>query len=66
MNALSVGLANHKTTLVGAGVGSLFYADNIGFRVPANETEWISFAISVLLAVLGLLAKDATTGSRPS
>lgn len=58
------GLKNGKTTVTGGLLGATVYADQVGFALPATRNEWFSFAISVLLAVLGLLSKDTTTGSQ--
>jgi hypothetical protein len=64
MNAFNVGMSNYQTTLAGAGLGTAYYVNNVGLQFPSNQGEWVSFAVSLLLYVLGLLAKDAVTGSR--
>ena len=65
MDAFRVGLANYQTSVAGVGLGTLNYMGNVGFELPHNQQTWISFLISLALAILGILAKDATVGSKP-
>lgn len=64
-NALRGMLGNWHTTLAGTGLAGAMYAQNVGFNFPNNGGEWLSFAISLLIQALALLAKDASTGSQP-
>lgn len=48
-----------RTTLVGAAAGAGFYGSQVGFDVPHNQGEWISFVVSILLFALGRFAGDS-------
>ena len=56
---------NLWTTTFGilAAVGQ--YATQVGGKAPANKSEWIAAIGAALLAALGYVAKDASTGSKP-
>lgn len=62
---MSTMLANCWTTGIGFLLAVLTYAQGVGPNLPRTRAEWISFVIAALLAGLGVVAKDATTGSRP-
>ena len=64
-DAFRSGLANGRTTALGVGLGGMNYMGSVGFALPHNQETWISFGISLLMALLGILAKDAATGSQP-
>lgn len=50
-------MSDHVTTLMGAGLGTAAYLGDVGFQVPNNQNEWISFGISAAIAIFGLLVK---------
>lgn len=64
-DAVRAGLANWKTTAVGAGGSAVIYSEGVGLQLPQTKPEWMSFALAIVVFLLGLLSKDATTGSRP-
>lgn len=59
------GLRNTATTTAGLGGGSLVYLAGNGMSLPHDSQGWFSLIIALVLAILGVLAKDATTGSQP-
>lgn len=63
---LQVMFKNYWTTIVGAALAGLYYLDTIGTKMPATGGEWLHVAVGVGLAVLGFVAKSATTGSMPT
>ena len=65
LDGLKVGLANSQTTVAGSGLAAAYYLASNGLAIPQNHQQWMTFLVSALLAILGLLAKDATTGSQP-
>lgn len=66
MEALIACLCNWKTTVVGFVAGIALYVVANGVKLPSNAQEWWTFAFAALVAGLGFVAKDATTGSRPA
>ena len=62
---LKSGLANKNTTAAGVATAIAIYSKNVGGAFPSNSDEWFTFFISVAIAVLGILAKDANIGSQP-
>lgn len=59
MKILKAGLASRKTTVVGSVLATTLYGSTVGLRLPETQDDWITFGLSVLLAVLSLLTKDA-------
>ena len=62
---MNVMLRNSWTTVFGVLAGILNYLGNQGASLPTTRQGWITLLISATLAGLGLVAKDATTGSKP-
>src|SRR6266850_1007499 len=65
MSTLNVMWSNYWTTVVGAALAGLYYLDQIGTKMPSNGGEWLHVGVGLGLAVLGFVAKSATTGSVP-
>lgn len=65
MKIVASGLANSKTTVAGTALGAGMYVQSAGLVLPHDQASWIAFAVAALIQILGLLAKDATTGSQP-
>lgn len=59
------GMANAQTTLGGTALAAGYYGANVGFQLPHNGNEWASLGLSLLIQLVFMLCKDATTGSRP-
>lgn len=62
---MGVRFGNWQTTAAGAVAGTGMYLQQTGFNLPSNRADWLSFAISLVIAALGLVSKDATVGSKP-
>lgn len=60
------GLANYRTTILGALAGTINYALQVGMQMPTNAHDAGVIALSLAYVFLGLLAKDTTTGSQPA
>ena len=58
-------LGNVGTTLAGLLAASATYFAGVGGKLPTNSQEWTMAASSIALLALGVLSKDATTGSAP-
>lgn len=58
-------LSNFLTTAIGIIGGSINYLLQVGAKPPQTNAEWGQLAFSALIAGLGAVAKDATTGSKP-
>jgi len=63
---LQVMWKNYWTTFVGAALAGLYYLDTIGTKMPTSGGEWLHVAVGLGLAILGFVAKSATTGSMPT
>lgn len=57
-------VGNNQTSIAGALVGLLNYITNNGTSLPSTKQEWANTGISLGIAILGFLAKDAKTGSQ--
>ena len=57
--------SNFLTTVLGILGGAISYLVQVGAKTPSTNAEWGQLALSALIAGLGAVAKDATTGSRP-
>ena len=62
---MGTAIRNWWTTLTGAAAGIAYYLSQTGPKMPETRAEWWSFGLGLILAALGLAAKDASTGSRP-
>lgn len=62
---MSTMLKNSWTSLIGILLGIAYYLQGNGAKMPETRAEWWSFGIGLMLAALGVVAKDATTGSKP-
>ena len=58
-------IQNYWTTILGGIAGAGQYLATVGPKAPSTRGEWFSFIVGLVLAVFGLVAKDATTGSKP-
>jgi hypothetical protein len=65
MPILKVMLANSWTTTIGVLVAVANFLATVGDKMPSTPSEWWSLVISLLYVALGVVAKDATTGSKP-
>ena len=64
MDIKNAAIGNWATTLTGLATGALFYLDQAGIKIPTNKQELKSAAISLAMAWLGTLSKDANVGSK--
>ena len=58
-------LANRWTTIIGVALAALYYLQGVGTKLPATGGEWLQFAVGLGIVALGVVSKDALTGSRP-
>jgi len=58
-------LSNSWTTIAGIFGGIATYLTGAGAKFPQSKGDWAAFVWGLTLAVLGVFAKDATTGSAP-
>jgi hypothetical protein len=65
MLSLRKSLANYRTSAAGLLLGGLVWWQSTGFRIPQTKQEWTATLGGAAIAVLGVLAKDAATGSQP-
>lgn len=59
-------VGNWHTTLVGIAGGLAIYLGGVGMTMPHTSDDWWKFGVSLVVVVLGVVAKDAKTGSEPS
>jgi len=62
---MGVMIRNYWSTVFGILAGVVNYLANVGTSLPTDGAGWATLLISALLAGLGLVAKDASTGSKP-
>jgi hypothetical protein len=62
MDIKNAAMGNWATTLTGVLAGILFYLNQAGMNIPTNKQELKTAAISIAIAWLGTLAKDANVG----
>ena len=58
-------LGNSWTSIIGAVLGIVYYLQSSGTKMPETKAEWWALVVGMLLAAFGVVAKDATTGSKP-
>lgn len=58
-------IRNGWTTLLGIFAGVVNYLQTVGPDLPTDRKGWTALLFSALIAGLGVVSKDATTGSRP-
>lgn len=58
-------LGNTWTTVLGFVAGVVTYLQAAGPTLPKTKQDWAALLLGALLAGLGLVAKDAQTGSAP-
>ena len=58
-------LKNWWTTILGALAGASAYLNTSGAKFPETKAEWLNLGFGLFLAMMGVAAKDATTGSKP-
>ena len=51
------GLSDKLTTLGGVTLGGATYANGVGFGVPQNHNEWMTFGFSMAIAIIGAFMK---------
>jgi hypothetical protein len=61
MNSL---FGNWKTSMIGFAAALLSYFAALGPNLPTNGREWGVALFSAVLAALGVVSKDASTGSK--
>lgn len=65
MNEIYADLRNYRTTILGVTLAVLTYVSGVGAELPDTGAEWLQFFVSMALAALGVVAKDAAVGSKP-
>ena len=65
LGSLGSGLKNSHTTVFGIIVAVCTYVAQVGSNLPQSSADWLSFLASIAIAALGVVAKDAKTGSLP-
>ena len=65
MKAFMAMLLNGWTTVVGLVGGLLIYLSQAGLTLPTSKAEMPAFVQALAVALLGFVAKSATTGSQP-
>jgi len=58
-------LKNGWTTILGFVSGFVYYLTTNGATMPSTKQEWLNLLMAATLAGLGVVAKSATTGSKP-
>ena len=58
-------LRNWWTTIFGILAGLGQYATQVGGKAPETKADWLSVISAFILAALGYVSKDASTGSKP-
>ena len=58
-------LRNYWTTTFGILGAIANQAAGPGFKIPTTGTEWAQTILSFVIIAFGVVAKDASTGSRP-
>lgn len=66
MGTFLVMLKNGWTTFVGIVGGLLIYLSQAGLTLPTSKAEVGPFVQALVIALLGFVAKSATTGSKPT
>ena len=62
---LMTGMKNWWTTIFGILAALGQYGTQVGAKAPETKADWISVISAFVLAALGYVAKDASTGSKP-
>lgn len=65
LSSVGSGLKNSHTTVIGVIVAICTYISQVGGNLPQTKGDWLSFLASLGMVALGVLAKDARTGSQP-
>lgn len=63
--SLSSGARNQHTTISGMTVAVCSYIAQVGPALPVTRAQWWQFIASLAIVALGVVAKDARTGSQP-
>jgi len=66
MSSFKTMLTNYWTTITGFLSAFFYYVATNGATLPTTKAEWINLGVAASMAGLGLTAKSATTGSKPS
>lgn len=59
-------IGNIWTTLFGVLAGMADYLTQVGVKIPETQEEFYRLIFDAFLVGIGVMAKDATTGSKPS
>jgi len=57
---------NWRTTVIGFVAAIFTYFAALGPNLPTTKADWLKTLGAAVLAALGVAAKDANTGSKPS
>lgn len=58
-------LQNYWTTVFGVLGAISNQAAGPGFKIPTTKIEWMQTIFSFVVLAIGIVAKDASTGSKP-
>lgn len=64
LGSIGSGVRNSHTTIIGMVVAVCTYIAQVGPALPTTHGQWLQFLASIGIAALGVLAKDARTGSQ--
>lgn len=53
-------------SVLGSLAGIAQYSASIGIALPQTKQDWLNFAVSVLLAIIGILAKGTESNEKAS
>ena len=62
---MAVMLKNSWTTILGFLAGFINYMATSGATMPTTKQDWLNLLFSAAIAGVGIVAKDAKTGSQP-
>jgi hypothetical protein len=62
---IRVMLTNYWTTIFGFLAGMVYYLSQQGASLPTDRRGWWDLIVATVLAGIGAVSKDATTGSKP-
>lgn len=53
-------------SVLGTVAGLTQYSASIGIQLPSSKQDWLNFALAVLLAIIGILAKGVSSNEKSS
>lgn len=62
---MSTMLGNWRSTVIGFVAGIFAYFAQLGPNLPTTKADWGKALFAAALAALGVVGKDAQTGSKP-